>query len=193
MSTGENIKRIRKSKGLTQKKLGELSGINEAQIRRYELGKKNANPKKETLQKIATALDVSVNDLLDWQDIPEIANKVCASNLIDLKEIISDERYCFSPKELSDLKSQIDNYISIGNEISDFDERTKYFDDISEKLGEELLKHLLNSCPYSSLLNIADLLSYYLAFTFGKQGDIHELLMDLYENKYLRRNYWENQ
>ena len=35
MTVGENIKRIRKKKGLTQRRLGELCGINEANIRKY--------------------------------------------------------------------------------------------------------------------------------------------------------------
>lgn len=65
MSLGENIKRIRKEKGLTQKELGIISGINEAQIRRYELGGKNSNPKRETIEKIAEALEVPVYELID--------------------------------------------------------------------------------------------------------------------------------
>ncbi len=62
MSVGENIRKFRKQKGLTQKKLGELSNINEVQIRQYELGK--ANPKIETIEKIANALEVNVMALL---------------------------------------------------------------------------------------------------------------------------------
>lgn len=65
MTVGENIKRIRREKGLTQKKLGELCGINEVQIRRYELGGKNANPKIETLHKIASGLEVSIILLIE--------------------------------------------------------------------------------------------------------------------------------
>lgn len=61
MSVGENIRKCRKEKGFTQKKLGELSGINEVQIRQYELGK--TNPKIETLKKIAIALDTDVTIL----------------------------------------------------------------------------------------------------------------------------------
>lgn len=63
MTTGEKIKKFRKDKGLTQKKLGELCSIDEANIRKYELGK--ANPKIETLSKIANALNIPVNYLLD--------------------------------------------------------------------------------------------------------------------------------
>lgn len=64
MTIGENIKRIRKEKGLTQKTLGELCGINEANIRKYENNKQN--PKLETARKIATALDVDVWELIEF-------------------------------------------------------------------------------------------------------------------------------
>lgn len=58
---GERIKKVRLSLGLTQKKLGELCGIAEPTIRRYELGK--LNPKIGTLNKIAKALGVPVTEL----------------------------------------------------------------------------------------------------------------------------------
>lgn len=61
MTVGENIKRIRKEKGLTQKKLGELCGIAESNIRKYENGKQN--PKVDTLKKIAKALECQVSDI----------------------------------------------------------------------------------------------------------------------------------
>ena len=48
MPTGTKIKEIRKQKGLTQKQLGDLCGIADSNIRKYENGKQN--PKIETLQ-----------------------------------------------------------------------------------------------------------------------------------------------
>lgn len=66
-SIGENIKRIRIEKGLTQKQLGNLCTppMADSAIRRYENG--NANPKLETLHKIADALGVYLSDLEpDW-------------------------------------------------------------------------------------------------------------------------------
>lgn len=62
MTVGENIKRLRKERGLTQKNLGELCGIAEPNIRKYENGKQN--PKLETIEKIATALGVTAFDLM---------------------------------------------------------------------------------------------------------------------------------
>lgn len=62
MNAGALIKNARKAKDLTQKQLGELAGIAEPTIRRYELGK--LNPKYETLQRIAAALGVPVQQLI---------------------------------------------------------------------------------------------------------------------------------
>ena len=74
MPTGSKIKEIRQRKGLTQKQLGDLCSMADSAIRRYENGK--ANPKIETLQKIADALETPLilfveDDLLDaatWID-----------------------------------------------------------------------------------------------------------------------------
>ena len=60
---GENIKRIRKEKGLSQKELGQKLGVSQQMIGQYE--KSNAVPKLETLQKIADALDVPLSELDD--------------------------------------------------------------------------------------------------------------------------------
>ena len=60
-SVGEIIKKLRIERGLTQKQLGELCEMADSAIRRYENGR--ANPKIETLQKIANALNVNVSEL----------------------------------------------------------------------------------------------------------------------------------
>ncbi len=64
-TVGDRIRFYRKQanngNGITQKELGEACGMYESQIRKYELGK--ANPKIETLQKIADSLQVSIADL----------------------------------------------------------------------------------------------------------------------------------
>lgn len=65
--TKDKIKKIRLEKGLTQKQLAEKCGMYESQIRKYETGK--ANPKIETLQKIADALEVPIIELRDDLDL----------------------------------------------------------------------------------------------------------------------------
>ena len=75
MSIGENIRRIRKDKKLTQKELGEkLEGISQQQIGQWENGIKI--PKLETIQKIATALEIPMFDLINMDEY---------NNLIDTK------------------------------------------------------------------------------------------------------------
>lgn len=64
MNTGKKIKLIRTFRGLTQKELGEACGIHEVAIRKYELGKNL--PKTEQLRKIAEALNVNVNSLVEF-------------------------------------------------------------------------------------------------------------------------------
>lgn len=63
MEIGERIKLSRKKAGLTQKKLGELLGVSAAMIAQYENCLRN--PKFETLDRIADALNVDVWDLYD--------------------------------------------------------------------------------------------------------------------------------
>ena len=61
MTVGENIRRIRQERNLTQKQLGELVGASEAYIRAYESGRRN--PKPKSLETIAKALAVNVEVL----------------------------------------------------------------------------------------------------------------------------------
>lgn len=61
VTTGERIRAERQDAGMTQKALGEACGIAEPTIRRYEAGK--LNPKIETLEKIAGALNTDAEAL----------------------------------------------------------------------------------------------------------------------------------
>lgn len=63
MTVGDNIRRLRLEKNWTQKQLGEACKpqIAESTIRRYELGK--LNPKRETINRIADALEVFPGDI----------------------------------------------------------------------------------------------------------------------------------
>lgn len=69
LSTGERIKILRTRKGLKQKELAELCGMSESQIGQYENGIRN--PKYQTLEKIANALEVDVA-IISWFPIRSI-------------------------------------------------------------------------------------------------------------------------
>jgi len=64
MSTiGKNIKRFRQEKRLSQDKLSKLADLSLNTVVKIELDD-SPNPTIETVQKIAKALEVSVDDLL---------------------------------------------------------------------------------------------------------------------------------
>ena len=62
MTIGERIKKARKNKGWSQSELGQVLGVSQQMIAQFENSKRR--PKLETLDKIASALDVGVLDLL---------------------------------------------------------------------------------------------------------------------------------
>ena len=70
MTVGENIRKIRKQKGLTLKQLGNMIGTTEAYIRAYECGRRN--PKPASLERIANVLEVNVEALMN-NEIDDVA------------------------------------------------------------------------------------------------------------------------
>ena len=57
------LARIRRSRGLSQRSLAENSGVSAATINELENSRRKANP--STLRRLAAALDVEVNELLE--------------------------------------------------------------------------------------------------------------------------------
>ena len=64
MTLGQIMQKIRKEKGYTQKQLAEKCGMATGTIQQYELNKRE--PRREQLQKIATALDVPLYELMGF-------------------------------------------------------------------------------------------------------------------------------
>jgi len=58
-----NIKKLREAKGLSQEKLARLADVANNTLIKMESGE-NQNPTLDTLKKVAKALDVSVDDLI---------------------------------------------------------------------------------------------------------------------------------
>lgn len=58
-----NIRKLREKRGLSQEKLARLADVANNTIIKIESGE-NQNPTLETLQKIAKALDISIDDLV---------------------------------------------------------------------------------------------------------------------------------
>jgi len=58
-----NLKKLREKKGLSQDRLAKLADVANNTIIKIEQGE-NMNPTLDTLQKIAKALEISVDDLI---------------------------------------------------------------------------------------------------------------------------------
>ena len=111
MPSGVKIKEYRLKKNLTQKELATRCCMYESQIRKYELG--TANPKIETLEKIANALDISVSQLgvPDSEQLMDVGKRLVrehAPSFIELLDLnfetkhdiglISEEEYQYEKK-----------------------------------------------------------------------------------------------
>ena len=59
----KNIKTLREAKGLSQEKLARLADVANNTLIKMESGE-NQNPTLDTLKKVAKALEVSVDDLI---------------------------------------------------------------------------------------------------------------------------------
>ncbi len=95
MKISESIRNARKKAGLTQKELGERLGVSAAMIAQYENGQRN--PKNETIQKIATALDVPVSSLTNGI-VTQV--ELVDPNEDDLRKEINDLTYSLKVKGL---------------------------------------------------------------------------------------------
>lgn len=84
---GENIKRIRKEKGITQKQLASASGLSVTSIQYYECGK--FKPKIEQVERLAAALEVTPFDIMGFDywdatiDNKQLCNEVAALEAVD--------------------------------------------------------------------------------------------------------------
>lgn len=73
MEIGEKIKRARLERGMTQQELGDIVGVQKSAIAKYENGRV-VNIKRNTLQKIAKALNIRPSELIFTDSPTETAN-----------------------------------------------------------------------------------------------------------------------
>ena len=111
ISLGENIKKLRKNKGLSQKQLAEILNLSEITIRRYE--KCSNIPTIKTLDKIAIALDVPLNELLGTNATTnDIEKKIGTSlNEGDKKKVVNNFNELVEVLDWNDFKNMSEDDI----------------------------------------------------------------------------------
>ena len=89
MILGQRIKFFREQLGLTQLQLAEKAGISSKAVGRYENG--NRIPSVEIAQRIATAIGISVNELLYPEAIKENPDALTVKVPMDIFSLDLDE------------------------------------------------------------------------------------------------------
>ena len=84
MSLGDNIRRIRKAKGWSQRFLAERIGTDASYINRIKTGK--INPSVATIEPIADCLECSIDYLVKGKDDPEV--NISDKNLVERVQLI---------------------------------------------------------------------------------------------------------
>lgn len=91
MTIGETIKSLRKSKGITQKRLAELTGLATITIQGYEAEK--YKPKYEQLKKLSDALNVPIRTFLlemNETDRVQIELEIYQNNNLALEKLLTE-------------------------------------------------------------------------------------------------------
>lgn len=140
MTVGENIRRIRQERNLTQRQLGKMVGASEAYIRAYESGRRN--PKPASLEKIAEALSVNPEVLTnsDFDGIKAIHRlfqifRQYDGHLFEYKDKDGNDMVGISFGTLALMNSWLDRYNKYLEEV----EKCNEIKDVKQR-GEALLK-----------------------------------------------------
>jgi transcriptional regulator with XRE-family HTH domain len=120
MNISEKIKYFRTAHKMSQEKLSELSGISFSTIRKYESGERK--PKADQLLKLADALGISINTLLDF-DIKTVS---------DLLSLI------FKMNEQLDMKMEVKK-----NDMGTYDANSIRLSFSNDTVNQKLLSYIL--------------------------------------------------
>lgn len=177
MTIGNNIKRIREEKGMTQKELADKCNIIYQTIGKYE--RNLLNPKYETLEKIAKALEVSSFDLIDGYKVPVYQVKhinieleswaLYYSNIFNTYKEKSDLFYTWYRRKKQEVSYELDKLKSVK-----FDFNIP-FHDYGQDIGKAFNDFFTDHINYlQSLINDLDYLFETLEGMYEEQDSLLE-------------------
>lgn len=173
---GDNFKRLRKQREITQEQVAEMLGVSCQSVSRWELGV--CYPDFELLPVIANCFEVTIDSLLSNDDISKETDKklffekLDALNWQDMEQLNLAKEYCYKypadPQYRWHLVRIATNQILIGNDkngdiyqtLKTNAEKlleTKYrdatIDQMVDACSEDDLEYWLELCPYTSTFN----------------------------------------
>lgn len=114
----KNLIFLRKSKGLSQVKLGELVGVNQTTIARWE--KKEMSPSIDNVEDVAKALNVSLPDLL-IKDLETNEEKKLIKNENHYKQLLKDKGLMDDKENIKE--EDFDKLMKIADMIQNLDKK----------------------------------------------------------------------
>ena len=102
MKFSERLKMYRENKGLTQIELAEKIGISSRMLQKYEAG--IARPRLDIAEKIATALEISTDELLGNADmlVAQAADKYGARGAKQAEDLMAEITGLFAGGEMAE-------------------------------------------------------------------------------------------
>lgn len=120
---GDNLKQLRKDKGLTQQEMANLFGISRGTYAHYEINRRE--PDAETLSKLADFFGVTVDDLLGRESPqnPVTGEPLTVREITDLKKFIDQPNLSYdgtpvTEEEKEQLKKAMEFVFFQANEIA---------------------------------------------------------------------------
>lgn len=185
MSTGKKIKQARKRAGMTQKELGKKLGISQAAVGQFE--KENSSPKLVTLQRIAVALNVNIDELVDdFSELPEVKRANAFSEINWLVKYLNEDIVDIpieKKKIITDcMKKEIAKY------ENDSDPK-KHSLELAVKYSHYILDCLLENYSGDDVADIILLLSYYLDLNNDGKDKVSNYAIDIHGNRFYRSTF----
>ena len=119
---GEKIREYRTLKGLTQKELAQKIGMGDTTVANYEKGFRT--PKKNTLFKLASAFDISIDDLfppIQSAHAPDTLIQAINDTVIQLEEPRQEKVLTFADNQLKEQETEpSDKIIELNDELEEY-------------------------------------------------------------------------
>ncbi|MCL3783353.1 helix-turn-helix transcriptional regulator [Roseburia hominis] len=183
MTIGEQIKKIRQEKGLSQKKLGEILGVSQQMIGQYE--NPYSNLKLDTIKKIADALNIDYTELVQSNllDVADYSSDLDSSDLEYIREFVASDLVPYPEHEKAELLHLIDTYIFNGNAES---KPAEYYQKLEIELSNKILDDLLIPYKNTNVIDLTELVSYFLKLNEHAKNKVLDYEDDLYQVKRYR-------
>ena len=165
MTLGENIKSIRKRKGIKQSELASKLGFTVRTIQNYESG--NREPNMQTLMKICTALECAPMEIIGLMDFEKLETQAKEKAQLIRKKLAPSDEFCLYDIEviissaILKILGEASHSSALNYSLNDFnieeeDELINFvFNSYQLKVNEILERHKKSSSKKESIVTAA--------------------------------------